>query len=217
MKRLIEQNYYELLGVSPRASHEEIKDAYEDTMRIYSEESVATYCLVGPEEREELLERLFEAYKTLTNEEARRKYNKSLIKSGEYSVQDLDFVEEPKTRLREVKTEDLIKKDKEEEGNNERHGSRETYLFEKLTYVTGKEIQKVRSEKGIGLEEVYRKTNIPRRILECIEDENFDVLPEIVYLKGFLKAYAKLLGVDQEKMAEGFLKRYEEWKNTSPK
>ena len=72
----------------------------------------------------------------------------------------------------------------------------------------------IRTTKEISLEEIYKKTNIPQKTLENIEEERFEKLPALVYLKGFLKTYAKILQVDQIEMVDGYMKRYLEWKNT---
>jgi len=63
MKPLTEQNYYDLLGVSPKASFEEVQSAYDEAVSIYSNDSIPTYSLFTQEEREQILARLVDAYK----------------------------------------------------------------------------------------------------------------------------------------------------------
>ena len=72
-----------------------------------------------------------------------------------------------------------------------------------------------RISREISLDEIYRKSNIPKKTLEDIEEERFEELPALVYLKGFLRTYAKILNVNQSQMVDGYVKRYFEWKNTS--
>lgn len=219
MERLTEQNYYKLLGVSPKASFEEVRSAYDQAVGIYSTDSIATYSLLTQKERERILSRLVDAYKTLTNSQLRREYNHSLIEKGELSPQEIGFpsLEDSngvKGKLREVSVESLIQI--EESSDNENQPSDHNLdLFEEQTSVTGKSIKMLRTAREISLEEIYRRTNIPKKTLEDIEEENFEELPALVYLKGFLKAYAKILDVNQTQMAEGYVKRYLEWKNTS--
>lgn len=219
MERLTEQNYYKLLGVSPKASFEEVRSAYDQAVGIYSTDSIATYSLLTQKERERILSRLVDAYKTLTNSQLRREYNHSLIEKGELSPQEIGFpsLEDSngvKGKLREVSVESLIQI--EESSDNENQPSDPNLdLFEEQTSVTGKSIKMLRTAREISLEEIYRRTNIPKKTLEDIEEENFEELPALVYLKGFLKAYAKILDVNQTQMAEGYVKRYLEWKNTS--
>jgi len=85
------------------------------------------------------------------------------------------------------------------------------------TRVTGKSIKVLRTAREISLEEIYRKTKIPKKTLNDIEKEHFEELPALVYLKGFLKSYAEILDADRSQMVDGYVKRYLEWKNTSQK
>ena len=219
MERLIERNYYKLLGISPKASIEEVRSAYDQAMSIYSTDSIATYSLLTPKEREGILSRLVDAYKTLTNSHLRREYNHSLIEKGELSPQEIGFpslegsnVVEGK--LREVSVESLIQREEKAENENQPSDAN-LHLFDDETSVTGRRIKMVRTAKEISLDEIYRKTNIPKKTLEDIEEEHFEELPALVYLKGFLRTYAKILNVNQGQMVDGYVKRYFEWKNTS--
>ncbi len=218
MKRLTEQNYYNLLGLSPKASFEEVRSAYDQSMSIYSTDSIPTYSLLTQKEREQILSRLLDAYKTLTNSQLRREYNHSLIEKGELSPQEigLEGFNIAKGRLREVSVEILSQKEEKTESEAQPAGSN-LELFDSQTSVTGKNIKMVRLDREISLEEIYIKTNIPKKTLEDIEEEHFEKLPALVYLKGFLMAYAKILNVNQAQMIDGYVKRYLEWKNTCQK
>ena len=218
MKRLTEQNYYTLLGIPPKASFGEVQSAYDQALRIYSTDSIATYSLFTQQERERIFSRLLDAYKTLTDSQLRREYDHFLIERGELSPQDIGYPSLKdsnitKGKLREVSKESLIQKEKDTEIENQPSESN-LDLFDSQTSVTGKSIKIVRAAREISLEEIYRKTNIPKKTLEDIEEEHFEKLPALVYLKGFLKAYAKILNVNQAQMVNGYMKRYLEWKNT---
>lgn len=218
MKRLTEQNYYTLLGIPPKASFGEVQSAYDQALSIYSTDSIATYSLFTQKERERILSRLLDAYKTLTDSKLRREYDHFLIERGELSPQDTGYSSLKdsnitKGKLREVSIESLIQKEKDTEIENQPSESN-LDLFDSQTSVTGKSIKMVRAAREISLEEIYRKTNIPKKTLEDIEEENFEKLPALVYLKGFLKAYAKILNVNQTQLVNGYMKRYLEWKNT---
>jgi len=218
MKRLTEQNYYTLLGIPPKASFGEVQSAYDQALSIYSTDSIATYSLFTQQERERILSRLLDAYKTLTDSQLRREYNHFLIERRELSAQDIGYSllkdsNITKGKLKEVSIESLIQKEKDTEIENQPSESN-LDLFDSQTSVTGKSIKIVRAAREISLEEIYRKTNIPKKTLEDIEEEHFEKLPALVYLKGFLKAYAKILNVNQAQMVNGYMKRYLEWKNT---
>ncbi len=221
MKRLTDQNYYQLLEISPKASFEEVRSAYNQAVGIYSIDSVATYSLFTQKEREEILSRFVDAYKTLTNSQLRREYDHSLVEKGELTAQEIGFssLEDSgttKDKLREVSVDSLIQKVEETENEAQPPGGN-LDLLENLTSITGNSIKMIRMAREISLEQIYTKTNIPKKTLEDIEEEHFEELPAIVYLKGFLRTYAKILNVNQGQMADGYVRRYLEWKNTYQK
>ncbi len=75
----------------------------------------------------------------------------------------------------------------------------------------GSELRRARQSNKIELKEVADSTNISKRHLLNIEDENFAELPARIYLKGFIISYARYLGLDAEKIANDILKRFEIW------
>ncbi len=69
----------------------------------------------------------------------------------------------------------------------------------------GERLQKIRSEFRTSLTEISRTTKIPIKYLEALELGQYEKLPADVYVKGFLRAYARHFGVDEA----GLLKLYE--------
>jgi len=72
----------------------------------------------------------------------------------------------------------------------------------------GETFKQARKERGLSLEEIAEKTKIRRRYLEAIEEENFRLLPGRVYVKGFLRSYAKFLGLNPEPLVALYEERY---------
>ena len=219
MDRITEQNYYNLLDISPKASFEEVRAAYDQAMSIYSSDSISTYSLFTEKERKQILSHLTEAYKTLTNGRLRKEYDHLLMEKGELTDQEVGLYSSedscvPKGKLVNVDLENLIPKEENIKVKSQTTGIN-LDLFESRPSVAGKDIKAIRLAKKIGFEEIYKKTNIPQKTLEDIEEDRFECLPALVYLKGFLKAYAKILNVNQSKMVDGYIERYLEWKNTS--
>jgi cytoskeleton protein RodZ len=58
-----------------------------------------------------------------------------------------------------------------------------------------------RREKGLSLRDVEQATKIRTRYLEGLEREDYSVLPDAVYVQGFLKTYANFLGLDGEQLS----------------
>ena len=62
----------------------------------------------------------------------------------------------------------------------------------------GERMRREREMRGIKLEEIAESTKIGKRNLEALEQERFDQLPGGIFNKGFVRAYAKYLGLDEE-------------------
>lgn len=64
--------------------------------------------------------------------------------------------------------------------------------------VLGDWLRETRLRKGMTFGEVERTTRINRHYLEALELEHYDVIPAPVYARGFLRSYARMLGLDPE-------------------
>ena len=72
---------------------------------------------------------------------------------------------------------------------------------------TGELLERVRRERGLSLHDVENATKIRTRYLEGLEREDYSMLPDQVYVQGFLKTYANYLGLDGESLAQDFRER----------
>jgi cytoskeletal protein RodZ len=54
----------------------------------------------------------------------------------------------------------------------------------------------LREEKGIELRQISQKTRINLTLLKALEETAIDRLPDLTYVKGFVKSYAKEIGAD---------------------
>ncbi len=64
----------------------------------------------------------------------------------------------------------------------------------------GEKLKAAREEKGYSADQVARDTNIARRFILAMEEEDFDAFPGDTYLIGFLRNYADYLGLDPERI-----------------
>ncbi len=68
----------------------------------------------------------------------------------------------------------------------------------------GAKLKKSRLQKNLTLKQVHKKTKIPLEILEAVEEDRIiNIAP--VYIKGFLKIYCNLLGVDHQEFTQKYL------------
>ncbi len=59
--------------------------------------------------------------------------------------------------------------------------------------------------RGISLEDITAATKIGKRLLRALEDEQFDLLPGGIFNKGYVRAYAKYVGIDEEQAVAEYL------------
>lgn len=59
-----------------------------------------------------------------------------------------------------------------------------------------------REEAGLTIEDLHHSTKIRRYYLESLEKGDFDVLPNEVYFRGYLRAIARELSADYNHMLE---------------
>lgn len=77
-------------------------------------------------------------------------------------------------------------------------------------------LKRVREEKGHSLKLVSQQTKIHLALLEALEDNQLIRLPSKTYVKGFVKAYAKLLNIPQADAIESFENTYREYEGLPP-
>ena len=65
--------------------------------------------------------------------------------------------------------------------------------------------QQARERQGFSLEQIASKTRIPQRHLQALEEEDFASLPAKVFTKGFVRSYARALGLDEDEALQLFL------------
>jgi cytoskeleton protein RodZ len=59
--------------------------------------------------------------------------------------------------------------------------------------------------RGVSLDEIAESTKIGTRLLRALEEEQFDLLPGGIFNKGFVRAYAKYLGMDEDQAVADYL------------
>ena len=213
MKPLTEQNYYEVLEVSPDALPLEIRRAYNKSFALYQDNSIASYSFFSEEERQEILSCIERAYLTLINPKARTEYDQSLIASGLLEEERMfrDRTKEPIAICDFQKT----RRDSHSPAPARRSGElklrieQSPVIRDLLTRDTlgGSDLQKLRTVLEVPLEAIAEMTNIRIDILRAIEAENLDLFPPLVYLKGFLRSYIRCLELDERVVLDAYLKK----------
>lgn len=68
----------------------------------------------------------------------------------------------------------------------------------------GAVLRGAREAAGLSREEVARSLNLEKRIVEALESDDVERLPEPAYVKGYLRAYARLLDLDTHELLEAY-------------
>jgi cytoskeletal protein RodZ len=69
----------------------------------------------------------------------------------------------------------------------------------------GEELRRERIIRDISLEEISQATKISLRLLKALEDSNVRILPAPTFTRGFIRAYARHLGIDPEEKVNAYL------------
>ena len=64
--------------------------------------------------------------------------------------------------------------------------------------------------RGISLEEIMATTKISRRLLQALEDEQFELLPGGIFNKSYVRSYAKCVGINEEEAVAEYLQAAKE-------
>ena len=62
----------------------------------------------------------------------------------------------------------------------------------------GEKLKQAREDRGISISEVAEQTRIAAHYLEAIEQDDYRTLPGGIFNKGFVKSFAKYVGVDEQ-------------------
>lgn len=69
----------------------------------------------------------------------------------------------------------------------------------------GEKLRKARLEKNLSLDEVYKQTRVHSGVLQALEEDRSHNFLSFIYIKGFLKTYARYLGLDAEKLLKEYV------------
>lgn len=73
-----------------------------------------------------------------------------------------------------------------------------------MSQTLGEKLRKAREDRGISISEVAEQTRISSLYLESIENDDYKILPGGIFNKGFVKSYAKYVGVDEHEALQDY-------------
>lgn len=245
-------NYYEVLGLSPDAHQEMVREAYLRNKQIYGSDSSAFYSLMSSQEMADNRALIDMAFEVLSDPARRQRYNQQLGFAGS------DIVDESANHV----TNDLYSEQKfhsdrivnarssapqQIEAAQELGWSEQSAMNVESVAVSIKRPLKVvskvaptamsqqsqqemealiaRSEIGDGKlfrelrliaqvdeAEIQDRTKISLEYINALENNLFDRLPQLVYVRGFLRSYLQYINAPGfEQLVKAFTEKFEAW------
>ena len=234
------QTYYEVLEVSPDATQDEIVRAFQRAKATYSNSSPALYSVFSKEEAEELIKMINEAYTTLSNAITRRSYDQQLFdhsrresKVERASPDDLHAIpsvgaldssmapqDESVFKERQVPPTLAPPKPTPRPALDPKMGRTKFSEFEKdqtieqeisnQEFFDGSFLQKIRIYKRVSLDQICEYSRVGRHYVMAIENNDFHALPAPVFVRGFIQQLARILELDERKVADSYMKLYKQ-------
>ena len=69
----------------------------------------------------------------------------------------------------------------------------------------GEDLRRQREIRGISLREIAEATKVSQRLLEALEKDDYRNLPAPVFARGFVREYARYLGLDADEMVSRYV------------
>jgi flagellar biosynthesis protein FlhG len=186
MKPFSEQSHYEILELSPEATSEQVERAYRVARATYATDSLATYSVYDESEQRALQERIELAYSVLSDPERRIAYDATLGASPRVELA-LSFADEDEKGLENAPE---IRGFEEAVDDGPWGGAR---------------LRRWRIARGIELDRIASATKVSVSYLRSLEEERFEALPATVYVRGFLTAYVRAVGLEAERVVPQYM------------
>lgn len=189
---LDQPDLYAVLGVGRSSNDEEIRRAFKRQKEVYATGGLATTSLLDDAALGAAQARIDEAHDTLLDPVRRRAYDLSMFPEPETPAQAAS-VARPALAAEQL----LLQSELQREIGPD-------------TEFTGALLRKVRESQGIELTEISSRTKISKAHLAALEEEAYDELPAMVYVRGFVNELAKYLRLDPAQVQRTYLRRMRE-------
>lgn len=206
MRPLAEQSYYELLEAPVEGTPQQIERAYRIARATYAPSSTAVYSVFSADECAAILRRIEEAYAVLSDARLRREYD-ARLRRAEPRPSVPTTASPPAAAAPQRERERAAAppvRPAAPEPDLEGSLAPENGVFD------GAVLRRIRVSLGIELEEISATTKINDHHLRAIEGNHYEQLPPPVYLRGFLKQFAKCLSLDPNHVADSYTGRMRE-------
>lgn len=235
MRGIDELDHYEMLEVARTATSGEIDRAYRLAQETYADGSLALYSIFEKRDAKEIRARLDEAYRVLADPELRSSYD---LEHGGGRREAASSFDRASTS---AASESGVQVEAARNGFHANSGAAiSSARFDAAVEVAtsgvfesggegyeveeepagdfdGPRLRRTRLFRGYEIEQIADVTKISGLHLRNIEDENFGELPADVYVRGFVTAYARTIGLDPQLVVPGYMARLQESRQKNQK
>ena len=207
MKPLSQMSHYEVLEVSPDAEANEVDRAYRIAAAAYEDDSLATYSVYEESEVAAIRER------------DRTRVPRPGRQRGPVGIRC--FARQRPRGPGERERGDRARFRGSGGGTRgqrwrPRSRSSRTSRIPTRGSFDGARLRRTRLSRGIDLDKISSVTKINTGHLLSIEEERYGDLPADVYVRGFVIAYARCVGLDPERVSVSYMERLREGRQPAP-
>ncbi len=229
------QTYYEILEIQPTAGPTEIYNAYQKARSTYSPNSPALYSMFTPQEAQQLMALIEEAYQTLSHQGKRKDYDVKIgiaVQARPRSTASVAAVPKastpqsgtpirPPQNDKWVGSVRVASKSREELPQGFARTKFSVYEIKpeveqeiaSVEQVNGAFLQKVRLYRGVTLDQMSEEIRVIKSTLVALEADDLDALPVAVFTRGFVVQYSRCLALDEKKISDAYMKYFRAEKN----
>lgn len=216
--------YYTVLNVDPGASRMMIREAYLRLKGLYNNGGDGLYGIGGTDDVQSQIAELDEAFAILNDDHRRNEYDRSiglqstkpgamaspisqnaLEENWSANPTNNDTIQTSRSTLKVIKTRAIRPDDAK---------AQEIYqtILADHDVGDGAILAKLREAINVTIDEIQERTKISLEYIRAMESNRFERLPQVVYVKGFMRSYLKYLCVpNAEKVIVAYAARLEAW------
>ena len=202
------ETLYEILNVSPQATKNEIRESYVRLKSAFAGGGQALYSLMSEEQAQAALAKIEEAFRLLNDDQRRHLYDSG---PAQNSLQgSVHLASSSKTSGSPAQT--RVVSTKVDAAQIQAAQSRVQEIIEAGDPADGDLFRSLREAMGVSEAEMQHRTKVTSTYLTAMESNQFERLPQAVFVKGFLKSYLQYLGVkDMDRLANAYAERLRNW------
>jgi DnaJ-class molecular chaperone len=217
--------HYDILNIDQSASRITIRESYLRLKNLYSSNSEGLYGVASPEDLSRHLSNLDRAFDVLNDDAARATYNHKLAavnqtvpNVSEWSSEadvwkpitnsiGSEIIQTSRSTLKVTRT-------RANGSNNTELQANFVKAMNEGDITDGSMLVALRELACVSQTEIHERTKIALEYIRGMENNRFEPLPQVVYVKGFMRSYLRYLNVPNlEKIVSAYASRLEAWQS----